>query len=235
MHSNMSNSTTLWLWIPAGSTLQRFSWWKSDPTCLNSRGNKDIPQVKLSAFCPACRKGLVLITNVGILLDFLGAFLCSGMRLPMSYIWRAHRNGQFEYSITFSLFALYSLTCRLLTFRVANNDFCSVSSCSVIIPLSLTVWSVVWLHHPIRTSTICLVFQYTKALQFWTLSHQFYSRRQIKLLTSKMFSYYYFSILAAILGLATAQESGWQANQVNATMCQWVEPRGKKVSSSLRA
>lgn len=33
-------------------------------------------------------------------------------------------------------------------------------------------------------------------------------------------------VIAAMVGLTTAQESGWLPNQVNATMCQWIEPRG---------
>lgn len=32
--------------------------------------------------------------------------------------------------------------------------------------------------------------------------------------------------LAALVGIVTAQDGGWSQHQVNATMCQWQEPRG---------
>jgi hypothetical protein len=35
-----------------------------------------------------------------------------------------------------------------------------------------------------------------------------------------------FMSVALMIGTAAAQEAGWQAGQVNATMCQWKVPRG---------
>ena len=40
-------------------------------------------------------------------------------------------------------------------------------------------------------------------------------------------SLYLFACIALLGQWGCAQESGWQPNQVNATMCQWQEPRGR--------
>ncbi len=40
-----------------------------------------------------------------------------------------------------------------------------------------------------------------------------------------------FSVLL-VVGAVRAQESGWLPNQVNATMCQWQEPRGKTLTAA---